>query len=300
MNWQTLLNSRGAGRLALFLSRRIPPALGYRLAGIIAARVAASRQTPLVQAIRANQWVVSGGTLSAAQLDQAVEEGLGYVAKAFFELFRYLYDAAKLEELVVFDPQAEQLIHRSSQAERGVLVCGLHTSSFDLAMRSAALRGARILGLSLPEATEAIEWQHEIRRQAGVEILAATIANIRYLIHRLEAGEMVITGVDRPVAALKHRPLFFGRPAHLPTHHIYMAQKARVPIVLLASILQADGRYHVCSSEPIEMEGNADRDMEMMHNAERVLQAAEALIRLAPRQWTVFQPVWPEALREMP
>ena len=70
----------------------------------------------------------------------------------------------------------------------------------------------------------------------GLEILPATIANIRQLIRRLQAGEMVITGVDRPTSDLKYHPVFFGRPAQLPTHYIYLALKAHVPIVLLASM----------------------------------------------------------------
>jgi KDO2-lipid IV(A) lauroyltransferase len=300
MNLQTILNSKQAGRLALFLSRRIPASMGYRLAGYAAARIAANPRTPLVRAMRANQWVVSGCALSASELDEVVSESLGYVARAFFQLFRYLDSPAALEDLVVFGPEAQELLRRRPQTERGVVVCGVHMSSFDLVMRAAALEGAHIFGLSLPQANEAVEWQHEIRRQVGMEILPASIANLRQSVHRLQAGEMVITGIDYPRPGLKYKPLFFGHPAQLPTHHIYLAQKARVPIVLLASVLEEDGRYHVYSSEYIEMASDDDRDQEMVHNAEVVLQAAQALIRRAPRQWTIFQPVWPDVLGMAP
>jgi phosphatidylinositol dimannoside acyltransferase len=299
MNLQTLLNSKQAGKLALFLSRRIPLSAGYRLAAFAAARIAANPQTPLVQAIRANQWAVSGGTLSAGELEEIVPESLGYVARAFFELFRYLDDPAALENLVVFGPEALDLLHRGSQAGRGVVVCGVHMSGFDLVMRAAALTGAHLFGLSLPEANEAVEWQHEMRRQVGMEILPASIGNLRQAVHRLAKGEMVITGIDYPRPGLKYQPLFFGRPAQLPTHHVYLAQKACVPIVLLASVLEEDGRYHVYSSGYIEMTPGDDREKEMVHNAEKVLQAAEALIRRAPHQWTIFQPVWPDVLENL-
>ncbi|OGO34108.1 MAG: hypothetical protein A2W35_14280 [Chloroflexi bacterium RBG_16_57_11] len=300
MNLQTILNSKQAGRLALFMSRHIPPSVGYRLAHHVAVRIAARPQTPMVQAIRANQWVVSGGALSAHQLDEAVAESLENVARAFFQLFRYLNDPPRLDDLVVFNPQVWELINRNQKADRGLVVCGVHSCSFDLVVRVAALKGARILALSLPEANEAVEWQHNIRRQVGLEILPATMANIRQLVHRLEAGEMVLTGVDRPMPDLKYHPVFFGRPAQLPTHHIYLAQKAHVPIVLLASIRQGDGRYHVVSSDYIEMETGTNRSDEMTYNAERVLQAAQALIRLSPCQWTVFQQLWPQVLKEVP
>jgi KDO2-lipid IV(A) lauroyltransferase len=225
---------------------------------------------------------------------------LDNVARSSFQLFRYLNNPARLDDLVVFNPQAWELISREPKAGRGLVVCGVHSSSFDLVMRFAAMKRAGILALSLPETNQAVEWQHEIRRQVGLEILPATMANIRQLVHRLQEGEMVLTGVDYPIPGVKYHPLFFGRPAQLPTHYIYLAQKARVPIVLLASILQADGRYHVVSSDYIEMETCSNRSDEMVANAERVLQAAEALIRLSPCQWTVFQPLWPQVLKDVP
>jgi KDO2-lipid IV(A) lauroyltransferase len=300
MNLQTILNSKQAGRLALFLSRKIPAAAGYRLAGALAAQIAANRQTPLVQAIRANQWVVSGEALSAGELDEIVRQSLGYVGRAFFQLFRYLNNTAALADLVVFGPEAQELLRRGPQAKRGMVACGVHMSSFDLVMRAAALEGAHIFGLSLPQANEAVEWQHELRRQVGMEILPATMANLRQAVRRLQAGETVITGVDYPRPGLKYQPRFFGRPAQLPTHHVYLAQKACVPVVLLASVLEEDGRYHVYASEPMEMTPGDDRDQQMVRNAEKVLQAAEALIRRAPHQWTIFQPVWPDVLGLVP
>ena len=300
MDLQTLLNSKQAGELALFLSRLIPPSVGYRLARFVAARIAANPETPIVQAIRENQWVVNREALSPEQLDEVVVESLGYITRAFFELFRYLDNPERLAELVVFDSPAQELILRSAQSVQGVVACGLHMSNFDLVIRVAAHKGARILGLSLPEANEAIEWQHQLRRQIGVEILPASISNMRQLIRRLQAGEMVMTGIDHPRPGLNYHPLFFGRPAQLPTHHIVLAQKARVPIVLLTSVLEEDGRYHVHTSDYIEMTVSGDHDLDMRQNTEKVMQAAEALISLAPRQWTVFQPVWPGVSQEMP
>lgn len=300
MNLQTILNSKQAGTLALFLSRHIPLSVGYWLARVVAARIAANPETPMVQALRANQWVVSGENLSASQLDQAVLESLGFVTRSFFEFFHLLSQPARLEELVIFNPQALEIIRRSQRSEQGALLCGLHTTSGDLLIRAAALKGARLTGLSLPLANEAVEWQHNLRRQVGVEILPATIGNIRQVIHRLEAGETVITGVDHPAPDQKYQPVFFGRPAQLPAHHIFLALKARVPIVLMISVLEPDGCYHIHSSDPIEMEACADRDEEMIRNAETVLKAAESLICLAPRQWAVFQPVWLQVLEKIP
>ena len=82
---------------------------------------------------------------------------------------------------------------------------------------------------------------------------------------------MVLTGMDRPVPNPKTCPRFFGRAAPLPIHSIYLASKARVPVVIMAAIQQADGIYHVLASEPVEMEDYPENETEPLRNAENVL-----------------------------
>ena len=109
-----------------------------------------------------------------------------------------------------------------------------------------------------------------------------------------------MTGIDRPIPAPRVRPRFFGRPAALPMHHISLAVKARVPVMIIAPILQPDGKYHVLTSDLIEMDPHPDRATEEIRNAEKVLAIAERFIRQAPHQWSISLPVWPEALDLVP
>jgi KDO2-lipid IV(A) lauroyltransferase len=305
MNLQAILNSQSAGKLAFHLSRRLPHKFGYWIARVIARWIAAQRDTPLVQAIRANQWVVSSGmpggaSLTADQLDQAAQETLTYVALAFYQLFRNFESPEALQQLVCLTPQVEEIIARSQEGRRGVLVAGLHVAGFDLVAQAAALRGFRGLALSLPQADGAVEWQHTFRRRSGLEILPANVANLRQAARRLSQGETILTGIDRPMPDLKYRPFFFGRPALLPTHHVYLALKANAPVVVIGAMLKPDGRYHVLSSDYIQLKPYEDRAQEMVCNAERLLEAAEEIIRQAPRQWAVPHPVWPEVFSENP
>jgi lauroyl/myristoyl acyltransferase len=79
-----------------------------------------------------------------------------------------------------------------------------------------------------------------------------------------------------------------------------MAMRARVPVILVAAFMEADGKYHVRMSEAMEMEGAHDRQADILRNAEKVLRAAEGFIRRAPQQWSVPLPVWPSAMELMP
>ena len=70
--------------------------------------------------------------------------------------------------------------------------------------------------------------------------------------------------------------------------------------MLMAVNLQSDGRYHIRTSEPFEMEAHPNRETQTLQNTERVLKIAEGFIRNAPQQWSMSLPVWPELLDKIP
>jgi KDO2-lipid IV(A) lauroyltransferase len=76
--------------------------------------------------------------------------------------------------------------------------------------------------------------------------------------------------------------------------------KARVPVFVVATMMQADGTYHFQVSEPITMISHPNRGMEIIMNAEAVLRVAEDFIRQAPQQWSMPFPVWPEVMDQVP
>jgi phosphatidylinositol dimannoside acyltransferase len=294
MDMQGLLNSRRAGAGALWLCQHIPPGFGYRLSRLIATRIAANQETQAVRAVRQNQWVVHGEKPSLSELDQNVLECWQAITRSFFDLFHNLNRPSRLQSLVAYTPEVEALVARTREARHGVVIAGVHLAGFDIVAQAAALQGLRATVLSLPETTDAVDWQHEFRRKAGMEILPANLANLRYSLNQLAAGRSLLTGIDRPMPELKHQPCFFGRPARLPTHHITLALKAKVPVVVLAAVWEPEGRYRVYSSGELELISYSDRNREILCNAERVLEAASELIRKAPNQWAITHPVWPQ------
>ncbi|MEW5870162.1 MAG: hypothetical protein AB1894_12865 [Chloroflexota bacterium] len=297
MDLQQFLNSRRAGVLAQQLSRSLPPRLGYWLADRVAGQISGRRDLPMLRNIRANQRVVRG-ELSVEQLDAAVEDVLRNIARAFYDLFHYADRPAVLQRFVARSQAIDDLILRCQNRAGGMIVCGLHMSNFDLAYQAVTSQGLRSIGLTMPDATEGIAWQHELRRRAGLEIMPASLSNLRHVIQRLKAGEIVVTGIDRPMAEVKCRPRFFGRPAQVPVHYVQLALRAGVPVMVMAAVMGEDGRCHVLASEPVELRSYSDRETEILANAERVLEIGQDFIRQAPAQWVITQPVWPEVLDE--
>jgi lauroyl/myristoyl acyltransferase len=75
--------------------------------------------------------------------------------------------------------------------------------------------------------------------------------------------------------------------------------KEDVPILVAAAILRPSGTYDILVSDPIEMRRGANRRAELIENAEAVLAQVESFIQIAPEQWSMFYPVWPDALDEL-
>jgi KDO2-lipid IV(A) lauroyltransferase len=296
-NLQTILTSPSAAKLAYMLCRLLPPRMGYSLARSIAGRIADRPDMPVVQAMRINQWM--SDPTCRDRLDAAVRDCLGYIAIGFYQLFRNYSRPQAMQRLVAPDPRIDELIARSHEQRSGLMIAGLHMSGFDLVSQAIFQRGLRAMALSLPETTETIEWQHDLRRRSGVDIRPPTIANLRLAVERLQQGGLVMTGIDRPMPGLKYTPRLFGRPARLPTHHIYLALKARVPVLVVGAEFREDGKYHLLVSPEVHLQPETNHRGEMLVNAERVLALAETIICQAPRQWTVPYPLWPEVETEM-
>jgi len=297
---QQIINSGFGINMLSTVARLIPVWLGYRLADFAADRIVAHPGSRMVRAVRANQWVISGETLDKQALDRAVYETYRNSARSIFDLYHYILNPGAIERLIVFNATVQQLIQRPEFDQRGLMVVGLHISNFDLVLRALTLRGMRSLILTIPDPQGSQRVEYEMRKKTGMNLVPASFGALRQAIRYLQQGGVVLTGIDRPIPEPKCRPRFFGRPADLPAHHVYLAAKTHVPVMVMVTIRQPDGKNHIFTSDPIEMESHPDTDTEMLRNAEKVLRIGEDFIRQAPNQWSVPLPVWPEVLDQTP
>jgi KDO2-lipid IV(A) lauroyltransferase len=298
---EKFLNSSSGLTMAIFLARTAPPRLGYGLARLAARWISTRRDSELVKAVRANQWVVSGGQSGKEALDHAIQAVFLNSARSVYELYHYVQDPdSAAGDLFVFEPSVQAFIRRPEFSERGLVIAGLHMNNFDLALQWICRYWIKLLALTLPNPQAGRRLEYEIRKQTGMNLVPATVSGLRQAVRHLKQGGMLVTGIDRPDPQYQPRPRFFSRVACLPTHHISLALLAHVPVIVVASCLEPDGKCHIMASPPIEMDSFPDRNEELLYNAERVLAVAEGFIRQTPHQWSVSQPVWPEALNEVP
>jgi lauroyl/myristoyl acyltransferase len=241
-----------------------------------------------------------GASLDRAALDRAVRETLQNNTRDLFDLYHNIDHPQIVWKRICPNPMVEEFIRRPEFAGRGLVIAGLHLSSFDSLMQSICCQGLKPLILTLPDPQGGRRVEFELRKRMGMNLVPASVAALRQAVRHLERGGLVLTGIDRPVPSPKLCPRFFGQPAALPIHHVYIALKARVPVMVIAAIRQNDGKYRVLNSEHIEMEPHTDNETGLLQNAERVLSRAEPLIRQAPQQWNVPLPIWPQLMQTIP
>ena len=297
---RTIINSPFGLKLAYLIGRYTPYRLGHRIALFVADCISARKSWKMVRASRCNQWVAYGEQLDRYALNKIVEENFRSIASSIFDLYHNLDNPAAFLRIIEPDPFAIQLVQRPEFSDRGLVVAGIHMSNFDMAFQAGGLAGIKALTLTLPELNAGYQKQLDMRMKKGLNIVPASVGSLKHGVDHLKAGGMIITGIDRPDDAYLYRPKFFGRPAAIPIHHIFLALKSHVPIIVAAIHRRSDGKYRFHFSEPIEMQPHPDRHTEIMLNAEIILHIAEDFIRLDPSQWAMTFPVWPDAMDHVP
>lgn len=287
-------------KLVLRMGRLLPPQPGYAIGRLIANYLGRRKYFTPVKAVRANQWVISGGTATAAELDRLALETYRTAAHCIYDFYHNMDDPDALRAMVEFSPEFEVLYERAMARKEGTILGLCHMASFDLVGRAAALRGMPLFAITAPEAPGGYQIANQLRRQFNIEAYPASLETVRLAVDRLRHGGTVVTGVDRPFSDSNHRPRFFGRPAALPVAHVRLALKFDLPVFAMGGCLKADGHYRLWASEPIEMQRTGDNDQDIVLNAERVLERIEHNIRQFRTQWNMTYAVWPEALSEMP
>ena len=148
---QQIINSSLSLRLVSVLARRLSPRQGYSFAHFVAEQIARQRNSRLVRAVRANQWVIRGENLDGEALDRVVGETFQNWARSIFDLYHYVDDPDATKQLIVVEPSFQRFVQRTEFGARGLVLIGLHLSNFDLILQWLSKQGMRPLALTIPD-----------------------------------------------------------------------------------------------------------------------------------------------------
>ncbi|MGB4593348.1 MAG: hypothetical protein WBI63_06195 [Coriobacteriia bacterium] len=287
MGFESFSNSRIGIGTAVAVSRVLPRSPASGLARVVAGRLAANSASPMVRAIRANQYVASGRTLDAVELDVAAREVLTNSGRYLYDLFSLRPGKEAIMRLVHRDATFDRVL--DEVRSRAHVYASCHLGSFDIVGQSLGYNGWRAQVLSVPNPNGGYKAQNDIRELSGLEMTPVSMESLKAAARRLAEGGSVVTGLDRPIPDPRIRPVFFKEPSALPLLHVRLAMQAKAPVVVVACPLCEDGTYQLLASDPIEMTG-ADQ----LANATRVLAVAEEFITAHRLQWVMPHAVWPD------
>jgi len=297
---QKLLNSKFSVKFSILVGKSLPRLLADRLIDRISSFLSKRKRIDLTKAIRSNQFIVSGGTLSDQELVQKTKQVTSHAGRCYYDLYHYYNKPEKLDTVVPWTDEFTELVDYSRE-NQGYLVVAPHLSNFDLVVARLVMGGFVGKVLSYPNPGSGYQLQNEIRKSFGLDLIPLGDSNLEAkIVEYLKAGGIVATGVDRPIPGRKKRHLsqFFGKPSPLPLGYITTALAAAVPIIVVAAFMRPDGSYGLRISKPIHMEKFENRLEDIIRNAERVILQIEEYIKLAPEQWLMYYPVWPDQLSE--
>lgn len=285
--------------IAVNLSQALPGWIGYPLTKAIGALLSTRFFSPVVKAVRLNQWIAHDRKLTRHELTVAVRQVFLNQARSLYTFYHNLDRPERVKQLVRISPRMQQMMDTSNQGGRGTLMLIPHLTGFDMGGLLLGAQGFKFLTLSYPNPPKGYEWQNKLRNDRGVEVMPMSFQSTQMARERLQAGGTVLTGIDRPHPGSGYTPEFFGRPAELPVAYIKLALKTRARVFVVAFQSLPDFTYEIDVSDEIPMLPNPDPKTELEKNASRVLKAAEGFIRRNPASWAMFYPVWPELEKEM-
>ena len=296
-----LISKRAFGtKLGIRIAQLLPNRLGYFVAHLIGAVISRRKKSPLVKAVMLNQWVVHQGKLTPSELMKQVRRVYHYQSRALFETFRYMDRPDRLGSLVTISPKCRQVLQDQVSSSRGLVLLLPHLCGFDLGGFALAREKFEFLTLSYPNPPSGYQYQNDIRRKHGMEVMPLSFSALKTALERLQKGGTILTGLDRPNPESGYAPEFFGRPAPLPVAHIRMALKTNSVVRIIAVVEGENKNYIVDVSDEIPLQPDPDPHREIILNAQRTLKEAEKFIMLNPERWVMFFPVWPEVASEMP
>jgi phosphatidylinositol dimannoside acyltransferase len=142
------------------------------------------------------------------------------------------------------------------------------------------------------EPPELYAWFARMRRRVDLTVLPVGTETVSQLLATLSQGTVVALLADRDVTGDGVPVEFFGQKTRIPGGPALLALRSGVPLLPCAIYVCSGGRYRLDLRGPID----ATRVGRLRHDVERVSQeianAFEDLIRKAPEQWHVFQPLW--------
>ena len=289
-------------RAASIVARGLPRPLARGLAGGASRVMARTMKARRVMVARHMQRV-HGGELSRRELDRLVRRAFDSYARYWLESFRLPGTTAAQLEATMSWTGLEHLDAALVEGH-GVIIALPHLGGWDTTGAWFATLGHPVTVVVEPvQPPELFEWFARLRRGYGVNVVPLGPAAGTAVLRALHANQVVGLVCDRDILGTGVEVEFFGEETTLPSGPATLA--LRTGAALLPAGMYFRGRHgHLgLMRPPLETQREGRLRDDVIRITQALAAELEALIRLAPEQWHLFQPNWPtdfEAIARRP
>lgn len=279
---------------ALFaVGRYAPRPLGLAIARVVG-EASFRWMRPRRELMAAHQQRVAGGRLDEGELDRRVREAFLSYARYWLESARAPGESAAALEAHT-SAEGVEYFDAALAAGRGVILALPHLGTWDTGGAWLASIGYPLTVVAeLLRPRRLFEWFVTMRRRLGIEVVALGPDAATAVARTLRQGGVVALISDRDLIGNGTEVELFGERTRLPAGPATLAIRTGAALLPCAVYLAPGGglRAVVRPPVPVERTGRGLRE-DVAEVTGRLASEIEVLIRAAPEQWHMFQPLWP-------
>lgn len=277
----------------------LPGALGRSVAegvGLVAARLRG------VDAVRSRRELaaahlrrVYGPAMSDVTLSLRVDE-------AFASYGRYWAESLRLPSLTAAEVDAGMSfrgmdhLQTAAAAGRGAILALPHLGGWDWGgMWMARSHWPVSVVVEALRPPEVFEWFVDFRRRLGMEVIPLGPGAAGASLRALRTGRVLCLLSDRVVGDTPCVEVeMFGAPTRIPAGPVTLALRTGAPLLPAAVYFGAGAAGHLAVVRPpLDLARHGRLGDDVAAGSQSLATALEDLIRRAPTQWHILQPVWP-------
>jgi KDO2-lipid IV(A) lauroyltransferase len=236
---------------------------------------------------------VLGGDIDDASLD-------GWARRAFAAYARYWVEGARLgttpvsEVLQRFVADGFEHLEAAMAEGKGVVLALPHVGSWEYGGAFLAAKGYPMTAVAERiEPPELFDYFVEQRAAMGLTIVPLGPDSGSAMMQTLREGKLVGLLCDRDLMENGIEVKFFGETTTMPAGPATLAMRTGARL-LTSAVYSGPGRdHHAVVQPPIDTCRTGSFRTDVQRITQEIATRFEGLIREAPEQWHVFQPLWP-------
>lgn len=274
------------------LLRQLPRPVAMKVMSLIA-NLAYLLSSQTRNVVTRNLRTVVGVHITSRELQRLVRS-------SFASYGRYWTDLAQLPKIAEDDfgryLDEQDLIEFVEVLKHKAAIIALpHIGSWEIAGVWANRHGYSVNTVAEPASSEALtEWFRQQRDVLGIHVFNYSGQVINQLLAALEHDELVTLVADRNIGGDGVEVSFFGQTMKMPGGPALLALRSGCPLIPFAVYHDRADHHLPVLLPPILLERSGRLRDDVARITQDLAFAFEELIKRAPEQWHVFQPIWPD------